>query len=54
MEKGELSLISQLVKTIKQSELKLEEFYKNKNVQKFNETKRFILKIQKQLDGKLQ
>lgn len=54
MEKGDLSFINQLVNSIRESELKLEEFYKNKDTQKFNDTKKFILKIQKQLDGELQ
>ncbi|MEN7982293.1 MAG: hypothetical protein ABFQ65_02510 [Nanoarchaeota archaeon] len=54
MEKGELSFISQLVNTLHESEPKLEEFYRNKDTQKFNEMKKFILRIQKEIDGELQ
>ncbi len=53
MEKGDLSFVSQLVNSMKESELRLEEFYKNRDTQKFNDTKKFILKLQKQLDGEI-
>lgn len=53
MEKGELAFVSQLIKVLKESEPKLEEFYKNKNTEKFNEMKKFILQIQKEIDGEL-
>ena len=53
MEKEELNFINQLVNSLNQSIPKLEEFYKNKDTKKFNDMKRFILKIQKQLDGEL-
>ncbi len=53
MEKQELEFITQLINVLKESELKLEEFYKNKDSQKFNEMKRFILKVQKEINGEL-
>lgn len=53
MEKGELTFVTQLINVLKESEPKLEEFYKNKDTQKFNEMKKFILHIQKEIDGEL-
>jgi len=53
MEKEELSFVSQLVNVLNESEPKLEEFYKNKDVKNFNDMKKFILKIQKEIDGEL-
>lgn len=53
MEKSELSFITQLIKVLKESEPKLEEFYKNKDMKKFNEMKKFILHLQQEIDGGL-
>lgn len=50
MEKEEVGFISQLVKVLKESEPKLEEFYRQKDTQKFNEMKKFILQVQKEID----
>ena len=50
MEKSELSFIAQLIKVLKESEPKLEYFYKNKDMEKFNEMKKFILHVQREID----
>ena len=54
MEKGGLSFISQLINVLKESEPKLEEFYKNRDMKKFNEMKKFILHVQKEIDEGLE
>ncbi|MCW8966505.1 MAG: hypothetical protein OQK82_07455 [Candidatus Pacearchaeota archaeon] len=53
MKKEKIEFISQLIDTLKESELKLEEFYEAKDVAKFNEMKKFILKIQKEIQENL-
>lgn len=53
MEKSELEFVAQLINVIKESEPKFEEFYNNKNAEKFNEIKKFILSAQKEIDGEL-
>jgi hypothetical protein len=53
MEKEELSFVSQLVNVLNESVPKLEEFYKNKDAKKFNEMKKFMLRIQGEIDGEL-
>lgn len=54
MEKGELSFVTQLIKVLKESEPKLEEFYKKQDTERFNEMKKFILHVQKEIDGELE
>jgi hypothetical protein len=53
MEKSELSFISQLVNVLNGSASKLEEFYKSKDAKKFNEIKKFIMRVQNEIDGEL-
>jgi hypothetical protein len=53
MEKSELHFIRQLVNVLNDSAPKLEEFYKNKDSKKFNEIKKFIMRIQGEIDGEL-
>ncbi|MFC1666220.1 hypothetical protein ACFLZF_00725 [Nanoarchaeota archaeon] len=53
MKKEELIFIEQLIKSLKDSEKKLEKFYINKDVSNFNKTKKFILKIQKEIDNEI-
>jgi len=49
MKKGDIPLLNQLVKTLYEAELKLREAYNKKNPEKFNDSKKLILKIQKQI-----
>jgi hypothetical protein len=53
MEKGGLDFITQLINVLKESEPKLEKFYQNKDKEKFNELKKFILNVQREIDGEL-
>lgn len=54
MEKGELDFVTQLINILRESQIKLEKFYLTKDVEKFNEMKRYILSIQKKIDGELE
>jgi len=45
----EISFLSQLVKTIEEAELKLEEAYEKKDYESFNKSKKFILKMQEKI-----
>ncbi len=51
MKKEDIPLLSQLVKTLEEAELKLEEAYNKKDSEKFNNSKKFMLGIQKQISG---
>lgn len=45
----DISFLEQLINTLQEAELKLEEAYKIKNYEKFNNSKKFILNIQKKI-----
>ena len=49
MKKGDISFLNQLVKSLGDAESKLEKAYKEKDAEDFNEIKRFMLQIQKQI-----
>jgi hypothetical protein len=49
MKKEDITFLNQLVLSLEEAEEKLEESYKNKDHEEFLKTKRFILKIQKQI-----
>ena len=49
----ESSFLSQLILTLEQAELKLEEAYEKKNPTQFKYMKEFILKIQKKIGEEL-
>ena len=49
MKKEDIPLLSQLVKTLEESESKLEETYTKKDSDSFNNSKKFMLGIQKQI-----
>lgn len=49
MKKEDIPVLSQLVKTLEEIESKLEEAYDKKDPDKFNNSKKFMLKIQKQI-----
>ena len=49
MKKGDIANLGQLVKTLKQLEIKLENDYEKKDSENFNQTKNMMLKIQKQI-----
>ena len=49
MEKEDAPFLLQLVKSLEDSELKLERAYKTKDSVKFNEVKKLMLQIQKQI-----
>lgn len=45
----DISFLSQLVKTLEEAELKLEEAYDKKDYESFNKSKKFIFEIQKKI-----
>lgn len=45
----DVSFLEQLINTLQEVELKLEEAYKTKNYEKFNNAKKFILRIQEKI-----
>jgi hypothetical protein len=45
----DISFLEQLINTIQEAELKLEEAYKIKNYEKFNNSKKLILKLQEKI-----
>jgi hypothetical protein len=49
MKKEDIPLLSQLVKTLEETESKLEESYNKKDSDSFNNSKKFMLGIQKQI-----
>ena len=49
MKKEDISLLSQLVKTLEEAESKLEEAYTQKDSDSFNNSKKFMLGIQSQI-----
>jgi hypothetical protein len=51
MKKGDIPTLNQLVITLKQLELKLEESYMKKDPGTFNNAKNMMLKIQKQISS---
>ena len=53
MKKENIPVLSQLVKTIEEIELKLEEAYDKKDSESFNNSKKLMLKIQKQISHEL-
>lgn len=48
--KEDISFLNQLVISLEQAELKLEEAYKKQNYSQFQSIKEFILKLQKKID----
>lgn len=50
MEKGEVSFLNQLVKSLEESEPKLKRAYEEGDSEEFNSVKSFILKLQKQIE----
>jgi len=53
MKKESIPILSQLVRTLEEAELKLEEAYNKKDSDKFNSSKKFMLGIQKQISKML-
>jgi len=53
MKKGDIPILSQLVKTLEQTESKLEEDYNKKDSKSFINSKKMLLKIQKQISNML-
>ena len=49
MKKEDISVLSQLVRTLEEMGLKFEEAYDKKDFEKFNNLKKLMLKIQKQI-----
>ncbi len=49
MEKGDVPFLMQLVKSLEDSELKLERAHNTNDSVKFNEVKKLMLQIQKQI-----
>jgi len=51
MKKEDISTLSQLIKSMEEASSKLEEAYEKKDVGKFHELKKFIIKIQREISG---
>lgn len=49
LNKENIMLLNQLVKTLEEVGAKLEEFYDKKDIENFNKTKKFILGIQEKI-----
>lgn len=49
MQKEDISFLKQLIKSLEDAESKLKKAYENGDSGRFNEIKRFMLKIQKQI-----
>jgi hypothetical protein len=50
MQKGDISFLKQLIKSLEDAESKLKKAYEKKDSEEFNEVKSFMLKIQKQIE----
>ena len=53
MKKEDIMFLNQLVNTLEEAELKLEEDYNEKNYESFNNVKKLIIQIQKEISGVL-
>ena len=53
MKKSDIPILRQLVKTLEQTESKLEEDYNKKDSESFINSKKMMLKIQKQISNML-
>jgi len=51
MKKSDISFLKQLIDSLEESEKKLEDAYNKKDSEEFDRVKKFILKIQKQIEG---
>lgn len=49
MEKGDLEFLNQLVDSIQEARDKLEKAYNEKDYEKFDKTKKFMIQIQKKI-----
>ncbi len=49
LKKEDISFLNQLVKSLEESELKLEKAFEKKDSEEFNKSKKFMMKIQKQI-----
>lgn len=47
--KQEVQFLTQLINTLDEAEIKLEEAYVHNNIERFNQIKKFILRIQAQI-----
>ena len=54
MEKGDITFLKQLIKSLEDSEPKLEKAYEKESVESFNKIKSFMLNMQKQIEDILQ
>lgn len=53
IQKEDIMFLNQLVKTLEEAELKLEEAYDEKDYESFNNVKKLIMQIQKKISGVL-
>jgi hypothetical protein len=51
MKKGDISFLSQLIKSLEDAESKLKKAYEKKDSDDFNEVKSFMLRVQRQIAG---
>ena len=51
--KEDVAVLSQLIKAMKESVVKLEISYEEKNYEEFNEAKKLIIDLQRKIDGVL-
>lgn len=53
MKKEDIPILNQMMKSLEEAASKLERCYERKDYNKFNETKKFIMQIQKTISGML-
>jgi len=51
MKMGDISLLSQLIESLEESSVKLEEYFKIGDMENFNKVKGFMIRIQKEIKG---
>jgi len=53
IKKEDVSFLSQLIKSLEEAGIKLEESYNSKDYDSFNKSKRLMLQIQKQISERI-
>ncbi|MBU0894940.1 MAG: hypothetical protein KKF48_03500 [Nanoarchaeota archaeon] len=53
MEKEHIEFLNQIVNSVEEAGIQLEQAYNSKNSEKFNKAKKFILQVQKKINGEI-
>ncbi len=51
MEKGDIVFLNQLISSLENAEAKLEEAYKKKDYENFNQSKKIMMRVQEEISG---